>query len=356
MEAVILVGGQGSRLRPLTIDTPKPMLSLAGVPFLTHQLARAKSAGVEHVVLATSYRPEVFVDYFGDGAGLGLRMDYVTETEPLGTGGGIRNVADRLESGPDEPVLILNGDVLSGHDIAAQVELHLRHEAAVTLHLVEVDDPRAFGCVPTDADGQVTAFLEKTSEPVTNWINAGCYVFTRSVVDGIQPDRVVSVERETFPSLLAAGQTVMGYQQTSYWLDVGTPAAFVAGSADVVHGLLPSSALPGPPGQLLALPGSSIDHTATVTGGSVVGRDARVDAGATVISSVILDGARIGAGALVERCVVGKDAVVGVECELTDSVVGDRARLGARIELTGGARVWADAVLPDLAVRFSSDR
>src|SRR4051812_6828488 len=162
MEAIVLVGGQGSRLRPLTLTTPKPMLPAAGVPFLTHQLTRARAAGVDHVVLATSYRPEVFTGHFGDGAALGLRIDYCTEVEPLGTGGGIRTVSELLESGPDEPVVVLNGDILSGHDIVAQVAAHSAASAAVTLHLVRVEDARAFGSVPTDAAGRVTAFVEKS--------------------------------------------------------------------------------------------------------------------------------------------------------------------------------------------------
>ena len=236
------------------------MLALAGVPFLTHQIARLREAGVEHIVLATSYRPEVFAAQFGDGAGLGVRIDYVTEVEPLGTGGGIRNVAGVLESAPDAPVLIVNGDVLSGHDIGAQLELHRRRNADVTLHLVEVEDPRAFGCVPTDSHNRVTGFIEKSPDPVTNRINAGCYVFTRQVIDDIPAGRPVSVERETFPDLLAANAVVLGYVETAYWLDVGTPAAFVKGNADVVLGVLESPALyPGRWGRRWStLPQSSI--------------------------------------------------------------------------------------------------
>lgn len=355
LEAVILVGGKGTRLRPLTIDTPKPMLALAGVPFLVHQLTRLRAAGVEHVVLATSYLPEVFAAQLGDGAGLGLRLDYVTEVEPLGTGGGIRNVADRLGSGPDDPVLIFNGDVLSGHSIDQQLALHRDAGAAVTLHLVEVADPRAFGCVPTTPDCRVTAFLEKVPEPVSNQVNAGCYVFARRVIDAIPTGRPVSVERETFPGLLAAGEVVMGYVDSSYWLDVGTPAAFVQGSADVVQGRLASPALPGTPGPSLLLEDAVVDPSATVTAGTVIGRGARVDAGAQVIGSVVADGAHIGAGALIVDSVVGRDAVVGVGCALTRAVVGDRSRLGARVELVTGARVWPDIDLPDSAIRFSSD-
>ncbi|MDQ1714850.1 MAG: mannose-phosphate guanylyltransferase, partial [Frankiaceae bacterium] len=176
MDAIVLVGGQGSRLRPLTETTPKPMLPVAGVPFLTHLLLRARDAGIDHVVLSTSYKAEVFEDHFGDGSSLGIELEYVQETEPLGTGGGIRNVVSCLRAAPHEPVVIFNGDVLTGHDIAGQVDAHVSSAAAVTLYLTEVDDPRRFGIVPTDDDGRVTGFLEKSEHPVTNRINAGCYV------------------------------------------------------------------------------------------------------------------------------------------------------------------------------------
>ena len=229
IDAILLVGGRGTRLRPLTLTAPKPMLPTAGVPFLTHQLAQARAAGVDHVVLATSYRAETFEQHFGDGSALGLDLEYVTETEPMGTGGGIRNVSARLRGDADSPVLVFNGDVLSGHDIGAQLALHAKHNAAVTLYLTEVDDARAFGCVPVDSSSRVTAFLEKMPEPVTNLINAGCYVFRRDVIDTIPYGQVVSVERHTFPQLLASGATVMGYVDSGYWLDLGTPAAFVQG-------------------------------------------------------------------------------------------------------------------------------
>ena len=157
LEAILLVGGQGTRLRPLTIGTPKPLLPTAGVPFLAHQFAKAAASGVTHVVLATAYRASMFAECFGDGAAFGLRISYVHEAEPLGTGGAIRNAASGLRCGPDSPVVVLNGDILSGHDISAQVDLHRKSDAAVTLHLVEVPDPARFGCVPTDPEGRVTA-------------------------------------------------------------------------------------------------------------------------------------------------------------------------------------------------------
>ena len=355
LEAILLVGGKGTRLRPLTLNCAKPMIPTAGVPFLTHQLARLRDAGVEHVVLATSYRAETFAAHFGDGSQLGLRVDYVTETEPLGTGGGIRNVADQLESGPEDPVVILNGDVLADHDIPAQVALHQKRGAAVTLHLVEVPDPRAFGCVVVDDDGRVSAFLEKTPDPPSNRINAGCYVFRRSVIDGIPAGRPVSVERETFPGLLASGELVLGHVDAAYWLDLGTPAAFVQGSRDLVLGRIASSAVPGPVGQKLVLDGGEVAMDAHVTGGTTVGAGAVVSRRARVEGSVLLDGAMVGEDAVIRDSVVGAGAWIGPGTLLDGVVVGEAARVGARNELVAGARVWAGAEIPDGAIRFSSD-
>ncbi|MDT7609911.1 MAG: mannose-phosphate guanylyltransferase, partial [Pseudonocardiales bacterium] len=205
VDAVVLVGGKGTRLRPLTLSTAKPMLPTAGVPMLAHLLSRIQAVGIRHVVLGTSYLAETFASHFGDGSALGLELEYVVETEPLGTGGGIRNVAPYLRG---SEVMVFNSDVLAGTDLAAVVGTHRETEADVTLHLVRVPDPRAFGCVPTDADGRVQAFLEKTDDPPTDQINAGCYVFRREVIDSIPAGRPVSVERETFPGLLEAGARV----------------------------------------------------------------------------------------------------------------------------------------------------
>ena len=352
MDAVVLVGGKGTRLRPLTCTTPKPMLPTAGVPFLTHLLVRARDAGVDHAILSTSYRPEVFEEHFGDGAGLGLKITYVTEAEPLGTGGGIRNVAGHLRG---DDFLVFNGDVLAGLDVAALVRAHRERGADVTLYLTEVADARAFGCVPTDADGRVTAFLEKMPEPVTNRINAGCYVFAPRVLDRIPAGRPVSVERETFPGLLASGARVHGRVDTAYWLDLGTPAAFVQGSCDLVLGRVASPALPGEPGECLVLPGAEVAEDAVLANGTTVGRDARVGPGAYVDGSVLSDGVVVGAGARVCCTALGRGVVVGDGAVLMGAVVGDGARIGARNELLDGARVWPDVVLADGAVRFSSD-
>ncbi len=349
------MGGRGTRLRPLTLFTPKPLLPTAGVPFLAHQLAKARAAGVTRIVFATSYKAEMFTEAFGDGSAFDLEIVYMTEETPLGTGGAIRNAAEALICRDDAPVLVLNGDILSGHDVTAQIDLHVARKAAVTLHLTEVDDPSRFGCVPTDEQGRVTAFLEKTPNPVTNRINAGCYVFRRSVIDKIPFGEVVSVERQTFPGLIEDGQTVLGFADSTYWLDVGTPAAFVQGSADLVRGLLASPALPGAPGEALVLDGATVSPEAKITGGSVIGAGATVGAGAIVHGSVVADDARIAPGATVVDSVIGAGASIAEGAVVRESVIGDKASIGARNELTAGARVWPGIELPECAVRFSSD-
>ncbi|MFC7310497.1 sugar phosphate nucleotidyltransferase [Streptomyces monticola] len=358
-EAILLVGGQGTRLRPVTVNTPKPMVPAAGVPFLAHQIARAAAAGVDHIVMATCYLAEVFEPYFGDGSAYGITLEYVVEDEPLGTGGAIRNAAERLRCGPDEPVLVFNGDILTGLDISGLVDTHRQMDADVTLHLAKADDPRAFGLVPTDVDGRVTAFTEKPQTPeeiVTDQINAGCYVFRRSVIDTIPSGRPVSVERETFPSLLAGGAHLHGKVENTYWLDLGKPEAFVQASADLVRGVIDSPAVPGRRGEALVLPGAQVAEDARLADGTVIGAGARIGAGAVVQGSVVLDGAVVASGAHVDESLVGAGASIGLRTRLQGAVIGDGARVGADNELRAGARVWCEAVLPDAALRFSSDR
>jgi mannose-1-phosphate guanylyltransferase len=352
VDAVVLVGGQGTRLRPLTLSAPKPMLPTAGLPFLTHLLSRIAAAGIEHVVLGTSYKPGVFESELGDGSKLGLHIEYVAETEPLGTGGAIANVADKLRH---DTAMVFNGDVLSGADLSALLDTHRRLDADVTLHLVRVGDPRAFGCVPTDADGLVTAFLEKTQDPPTDQINAGCYVFRRSVIDRIPTGRPVSVEREVFPSLLSDGLRVCGYVDATYWRDMGTPEDFVRGSADLVRGIAPSPALGGHRSEKLVHDGAAVAPGALLIGGTVVGRGAEIGPGARLDGAVIFDGVRVEAGSVVERSIIGFGARIGPRALIRDGVIGDGAHIGARCELLRGARIWPGVTIPDGGIRFSTD-
>ena len=298
---ILLVGGFGTRLKPLTDESPKPMLPVAGLPVTEHQILAAKKAGVHTLVLATSYLADVFTPYFGDGSKWGMKILYAVEKEPLGTGGAIRNAAELL--GRDEPVVIFNGDVLSRHSIADQIKFHTDNNADVTLHLIDVEDARAYGCVPTDADGRVSAFLEKMDNPVSNSINAGCYVFSPEVIDEIPLGKVVSVERETFPALVASGRAVFGYKEQSYWLDVGTPAALFKGSRDLVEG------------NFQAMAGTTIAPDAIITGGTSIGARCAIGSGVHIDDCIIGDDVTIGDGARLSHSFSahGTDVAAGVE-------------------------------------------
>lgn len=353
VDAVVLVGGKGTRLRPLTLSAPKPMLPTAGLPFLTHLLSRIAAAGIEHVILGTSYKPAVFEAEFGDGSALGLQIEYVTEEHPLGTGGGIANVAGKLRN---DTAMVFNGDVLSGADLAQLLDFHRSNRADVTLQLVRVGDPRAFGCVPTDEEDRVVAFLEKTEDPPTDQINAGCYVFERNVIDRIPHGREVSVEREVFPALLADGDCkIYGYVDASYWRDMGTPEDFVRGSADLVRGIAPSPALRGHRGEQLVHDGAAVSPGALLIGGTVVGRGAEIGPGTRLDGAVIFDGVRVEPGCVIERSIIGFGARIGPRALIRDGVIGDGADIGARCELLSGARVWPGVFLPDGGIRYSSD-
>lgn len=351
-DAVILVGGKGTRLRPLTVTTPKPMLPTAGYPFLEHLLARIRDIGIRHVVLGTSYRAEVFEEYFGSGEDIGLEIDYVVEESALDTGGAIRHVADRLRY---DTVMVFNGDVLSGVDLNGLLDDHARREADLTLHLVRVPDPSAFGCVPTDGDGRVTAFLEKTEDPPTDQINAGCYVFRRELIDTIPAGRPVSVERETFPRLLAEGYRVFGHVSTAYWRDMGRPDDFVRGSSDLVRGIAPSPLLRGRTGEALVDGSAGVRDGVIIVGGSSIGRGSEIGAGARIDDSVIFDGVSIEPGAVVEDSIVASGVYIGANARIRGCVLGEGASVGARCELVGGMRVWPGVVIPDAGIRFSTD-
>ncbi|WP_141759331.1 sugar phosphate nucleotidyltransferase [Corynebacterium sp. HMSC04H06] len=351
-DAVILVGGRGTRLRPLTIGTPKPMLPTANYPFLQHLLARIQAAGITHVIMSTSYKAEVFEEYFGDGSELGLEIEYVVEEEALGTGGGIRNVYDHLWH---DTAMVFNGDVLSGMDLNSILETHHSKGADLTMHLLKVADPRAFGCVPTDADGQVTAFLEKTEDPPTNQINAGCYVFDKELIATIPAGRVVSVERETFPQVLEAGRKVIGHVDNSYWRDMGRPDDFVRGSSDLVRGIAPSPLLAGRTGEAIVDDSAGVAGGALLLSGTSVGRGSEVGAGSRLDGTVVFDGVTIEPGAVITNSIIASGAHIGANTHIDGCVIGEGAQIGARCELEGGMRIFPGVVIPDRGVRFSSD-
>jgi mannose-1-phosphate guanylyltransferase len=292
------------------------MLPIAGLPVTEHQILAAKRAGVKTLVLATSYLAEVFTPYFGDGSKWGINLRYAVEKEPLGTGGAIAHAAQSLDSEKSEDlVLIFNGDVISDHDISAQILSHQKNRADVTLHLIQVEDARAFGCVPTADDGRVIEFLEKMEHPVTNWINAGCYVFNRAVVDSIPLGIVTSVERETFPGLIQAEQRVFGYKENAYWLDIGSPRALFKASRDRIQG------------DFVTNPTSLIDSTATLIGGTSVGANATIQAGVILENCIVSEGAVVAEGAHLSRCFVAPGAIVEPHLALTDQYVARDKRV-----------------------------
>lgn len=345
LEAILLVGGQGTRLRPLTISTPKPMLPVAGYACTEHQIALARVAGVGRIILGTSYRAEVFEEYFGHGEDFDVELVYAVEDEPLGTGGAIRNAAAYLASGPDDPVIVFNGDVLTGLDIPGLVQKWRDANADVALYLTRVEDPRPFGLVPTDADGRVIEFREKPTTPeeiITDQINAGCYIFKRSVIDSIPSDRPVSVERETFPELLAAGRMVIGVVDDGYWLDLGTPLAFAKGSADLVRGIASSPLLTGRTGEALIEASAQVDSSASIIGGTYVGQNAVIGAGAVITGSVIFADVEVGSGAHISNSIVSTSARIGIDCQIADTVIAERAVIGDDNNLKPGTLVFPD--------------
>ena len=308
--AILLVGGMGTRLLPLTLKTPKPMLQVAGVPFTEHQIRKAADAGIAEIVLATSYKSELFEPYFGNGERFGIKIKYAVEKSALGTGGGIRNAANLLAD--CDQVVIFNGDVLSGHDLAAQLEFHKKNQADITLYLTQVEDARAYGCVELLESKQVKSFLEKMENPISNLINAGCYIFNRQIIDKIPQDKVVSVERDTFPNLLANNAKVFGYLDNSYWLDIGTPAALVKASADLITGVINSSATQKHAGDNLISPSAQIGSGSLINNGSVIESEVVVESNCQISGSIIGSGAKIGSN-----------------CKIIDSIIAPGAQIEA---------------------------
>lgn len=318
MRSIVLVGGFGTRLRPLTLARPKQMLPIVDRPMLEHVLGHLGSHGIDDVVLSMGYRPDAFTDAYPEGTCAGVTLHYAVEPEPLDTAGAIRFAA--LDAGVAERFVVVNGDVLTDLDVSALVAFHHETRAEGTIALHKVEDPSAFGVVPTDGDGRVEAFVEKPprDEAPTDLINAGTYVLEPSVLDRIEPGRRVSIEREVFPAMVADG-TLYATSGDTYWIDTGTPALYLRAQLDLLDGIR------GEPGRGVH-PEAEVDLGADV-GRSVVGPGATVADDAVVHESAVLAGARIEAGARVERSVVSFGAVVGEGAELDDCVIGDRVEV-----------------------------
>jgi mannose-1-phosphate guanylyltransferase len=323
VRAVVLVGGFGTRLRPLTLHTPKQMLPVVHRPMVERVVAHLGANGVEEAILSLGYRPDAFQAAYPDGLCAGVRLHYAIEPEPLDTAGAIRFAA--LDAGVAERFLVVNGDVLTDLDVGALVSHHEQAGAEATIALHRVEDPSAFGVVPTDPSGRVTAFIEKPppGEAPTNLINAGTYVLEPSVLDRIPPEVPVNVERITFPAMVADG-TLHAIDGDTYWIDAGTPDTYLAANLDLVDGRRG----PAEPG---VHPDAEVDGAVV---GAVVGAGATVGTGAIVSSSVVLPGAQIGPGALVQGAIIGARARVG-----DGAVVEGGTVLGDDVEVAAGTQV-----------------
>jgi mannose-1-phosphate guanylyltransferase len=335
MKAVVLVGGQGTRLRPLTYTTPKSLLPIANQPFLERQLAWLESHGVDEVVLSLGYLPEAFKEHFPKGRCGGVRLSYAVEGKPLGTAGGIRYAADGIEG----RFVVCNGDVLTDLDLASMIRFHEASGAEATIALTEVEDPSAFGVVPTRENGEVVGFIEKPPLGLapTNWINAGIYVLESSLLARIPPRVNVSIERETFPRMVETRGSLFAFAGNGYWLDMGTPAKYLQAHADALAGRLGAAPAPGAvegPAGVWSQGEIDIDPAAVVKGPVLLGAGARIEAGATVAGSVLGPGTVVSSGARVERSALLGGVRVSERCVVTDSVVGPDAILKPEAALT----------------------
>jgi mannose-1-phosphate guanylyltransferase len=333
MQALILAGGQGTRLRPLTLTTPKPVLPLAGRPFLVFMLDWLAAQGVTEAILSCGFMAERVARVLGHRYGE-VSLRYVTEPEPLGTAGPLRLAVD--EGGIDERLLVLNGDLLTDLDLSAQIELHAARGAIATLALVSVEDSSSYGLVPTAADGEVEAFLEKTgpagdAPPPTNRVNGGVYVVERAIVERIPAGRAVSFEREVFPGLVGNG--LFGHASDAYWIDIGTPERYLEATHDLLSGRLDSALPARDEGGSLIFPGCRVEG-AEVGPLSVLGEGAIVDRRARVVRSVLYPEARVGEGAMVDGAVLAEGVVVGAGAR-----VGEGAVIGAQTRVDDGATV-----------------
>jgi mannose-1-phosphate guanylyltransferase len=367
VQALILAGGEGTRLRPLTSTVPKPVVPLVGQPFITYMLQWLRGHGVDDVVLACGFMADGVRDVLGDGTSLGIRLRYVEEPRPLGTAGALKYAADLL----DERFFMLNGDVLTDIDLSAQLAEHERTGARATLALVEVEDPAAYGLVRRGPDGVVAEFLEKPGlEQIdTGAINAGAYVLQRELLDGMAPaGSNISIERDVFPALVGHG--LYAYLARGYWLDIGTPERYLQATFDILEGNVRtevgaalnsqgSRVLGGARGHgRVVAPaavgeGCEVAADAIVGGRTVLGRDVRIEEGAHVESSVLLDGTRIGARCTVRGSILAAGCDIGDRCHLEGGVVlGEGVQMGADNTLMAGARIFPGVRLPEGAIKF----
>jgi mannose-1-phosphate guanylyltransferase len=352
MKAIILAGGEGTRLRPLTLSLPKPVVPVVDRPFLRHQLDLLARVGVRDIVFSVAYRPERVRSVFGDGSAHGVSIQYAVEDSPLGTGGAVRNALDLL----DERTIVLNGDVLTNVDLATVLATHDASGAAATLVLTPVPNPAAYGLVETDADGRVRRFLEKPepNQITTDTINAGIYILETRVLDLIPPAQNHSIERGFFPALLSRGDLVRAHVHHGYWIDIGTPEKYRQVQTDILHGRFPVALLGQRHPEGWVHPDARVSPTARLLGPVYIGprvvvealaavgpdtvlvSDVVVEGGASVAGSVLWAGCRVGAQARVEQALFGPGVRVEDHVRLRGAILGEGSVVSSHSSLEAG--------------------
>ncbi len=366
MQAVILAGGEGTRLRPLTSTVPKPVVPLVDRPFIAYMLEWLRGHGVDDVVMSCGFLASGVRNVIGDGGEYGVRLRYVEEPRPLGTGGAVKFAEDLL----DERFLMLNGDVLTDLDLSAQIAMHEEKGARCTLALIGVEDPSAYGLVRRHDDGSVKEFLEKPSpdQVDTNLISAGAYVMERDVLSLIPPATNCSIEREVFPRLV--GQGLFGYAGEGYWLDIGTPQRYLQATFDILERNVHTAVGDRLDGSFLALadgvraegrvvPPALVEHGVSIAAGArigslaVLGSDVTVGPRTTIEQAVVLQGATVGADCRLSYCIVGAGVTIGDGTHIEGgAVLGEGVTVGAGNVIGAGARIFPGVSLPDGAIAF----
>lgn len=360
MQALILAGGEGRRLRPLTLTVPKPVLPLVGRPLVSYMLEWLLRHGVRDVILACGFMAAGVRDVLGDGSALGIGLRYLEEPQPLGTAGALKFAEELL----DDRFVMLNGDLLTDIDLTAELRQHEHTGAQATIALIEVADPSAYGLVRCRPDGSVQEFVEKPlpEQIDTNRVNAGAYILERDVLDTIASGTNVSIERDVFPALVGSG--LFGYEANGYWLDLGTPERYLQATFDILEGnVITDVGRKLSESGMALLDGARIDgkvlapawvasdcvvaERAVVGARTVLGRGVFVGEGSRVESSVLLDGVRVGAGSTVSHSIVGADVVIGERCRIEgDVVIGEGVRIGPDNVVAAGARIFPGVELP----------
>jgi mannose-1-phosphate guanylyltransferase len=366
MQALILAGGEGTRLRPLTSTVPKPVVPLVDRPFIAFMLDWLRGHGVDDVIMSCGFLASGVRNVLGDGSAYGVRLRYVEEPQPLGTGGALKFAESLL----DERFLMLNGDVLTDLDVSAQLALHEARGARATLALTPVEDPSAYGLVRTLDDGRVTGFVEKPAPDQidTRNISAGIYVLERAVLELLEPDKPASIERDVFPRLVDEG--LYAYVGEGYWLDIGTPERYLEGTFDILEGTVATAVKERMgDGYLCIEPGEHADGR--VIPSALIERDCSIAPGARIGGRVVLEaGVTVGENTTIERAVVMRGSTIGANCTLSGCIVcggveigdnthiqglavlGEGVTIGAGNVLTNGARVFPGVSIPDGGILF----